>query len=394
MKITYGITVYWPSINGASIFAHEWANGIAKMHDVSVVTQSKENDHDWLFTPTLDSKGPVEYMDGNVRVSLIAPNRFEKKLLWPVANFHNFIKPLSSLALRSIFRKKIHTQMLGSDIAHNYFLDMDYFNSLIFEYAHSANIPYVVTPFIHALDKREVYNNFRIELMKKADAVIALTCAEKKWLSERGIKENRIHVVSGGVRLSSEYNATAFRVKYGIKGKMVLFMATKRKYKGYSYILEAMNEVWKDEPETYFVFIGQNTKESLDVFGHYRDRRVIEIVPLEPYSKEKASAFAACDIFCMPSTMESFGLVFAEAWIMSKPVIGGNCIATKELINEGVDGFTVDQDKKVIANKLLILLKDDILRKQMGEAGKKKALENFNWNKSVEQLNLVYSALN
>ncbi|MBU1869594.1 MAG: glycosyltransferase family 1 protein, partial [Candidatus Omnitrophica bacterium] len=72
----------------------------------------------------------------------------------------------------------------------------------------------------------------------------------------------------------------------------------------------------------------------------------------------------------------------------------GNCIATKELINEGVDGFTVDQDKKVIANKLLILLKDDILRKQMGEAGKKKALENFNWNKSVEQLNLVYSALN
>jgi len=152
MKITYGISVYWPSVNGASIYAHKLARGVAEDNEVKIITQSKEDRHDWLYTPTLDSKGSFEYSDGNAKVYLIGTNRFEKLLLWPAVNFYHSFSNISFKIMCSIFKRKIFPLVENSDFIHNYLLDMDYFNYLLYEAASCLNIPYIVTPFLHLVN--------------------------------------------------------------------------------------------------------------------------------------------------------------------------------------------------------------------------------------------------
>jgi len=393
MKIAYGIPVYWPAVNGASTFAHKWAEGISNDFEVKVITQSKENCHDWLYTPTLDSKGSFEYEDGNVKVSLIGVNRLEKFLLWPAVNFYYSYNNFSSRILYYIFKKKIFPKLKDFDIIHNYLLDMDYFNSLFYDYARYNNIPYVVTPFTHQVHWQDKISNVRFNLIKNADTIIVLTYVEKDWLSKKGVDSNKIHVANGGPLISLNYNAEGFKKKYNIDGNMVLFIANKRKYKGFHHILGSMKYVWSKHPNTYFVFIGLSTPEFAELFNQYKDKRVIDIGIVGLESEEKASALAACDIFCMPSIAESFGLVFTEAWFMEKPVIGGDCLSTREIIDDGKNGFIVGQNPESIAKKLILLLDDEELRKQMGNTGRRKVLKDYTWEIAVSKLKRIYSEL-
>jgi len=392
MKITCGISVYWPSVNGASTYAHELTRAVAQVHRVEVITQSNENRHDWLYTPTLDSRGGCEYYDGKAKVHLLGPNGFEKFLLWPAVNLYYSLHRISFKILCWVFRKKILSLVKDSDILHNYLLDMDYFNYLLYESASGFGIPYIVTPFVHNSNRwQDEFSSLRFELVKKADAIITLTQTEKDWLGKLGLDIKKIHVVSGAPVLAPNYDAESFREKYHINGNMVLFIAAKRRYKGYPLILEAMKYVWTEHPDTYFVFIGLETAESSELFSRYKDGRVIDIgvVDLE----EKTSALSACDIFCMPSTAESFGIVFVEAWAMSKPVIGGDCLSTREVIDDGKNGFIVVQEPKALAEKITLLLNDGNLRREMGEAGRQKVLENYTWERAARKLENIYLGL-
>ncbi len=48
--------------------------------------------------------------------------------------------------------------------------------------------------------------------------------------------------------------------------------------------------------------------------------------------------YAACDLFCLPSTFDTQGIVSIEAMACNKPVVGANYLALKELINNGKNG--------------------------------------------------------
>lgn len=78
------------------------------------------------------------------------------------------------------------------------------------------------------------------------------------------------------------------------------------------------------------------------------------------------------DLFIMPSESESFGLAALEAMACEVPVISSNAGGIPEVNINGVTGFTVDVgDVDALAEKSLILLKDENLLKQF----KQQALE-------------------
>lgn len=51
-----------------------------------------------------------------------------------------------------------------------------------------------------------------------------------------------------------------------------------------------------------------------------------------------------CDIFCMPSYFEAYGLVFIEALAFGLPCIGRKCCEMPYFIEEGTTGELVDTD--------------------------------------------------
>lgn len=123
---------------------------------------------------------------------------------------------------------------------------------------------------------------------------------------------------------------------------------------------------------------------------------------------------AACDIYAAPSRLEGFGMIQVEAGACGKPVIGIKAmgmldtmvhrqtaflagvaqeIRLKEATVGGESGYqdrrrvvfdkprTVDYRASVhdIANYLMELMQDAKLRKKMGQAGRKRAVEYFDY---------------
>ena len=152
-----------------------------------------------------------------------------------------------------------------------------------------------------------------------------------------------------------------------------------------------MPTVWRQFPEVHFVFIGTRTKFSQNAFRQILDHRVLELGKID--LQEKTDALAACDVFCMPSTQESFGGVYTEAWLLEKPVIGGNAPAIQEVISEGVDGYAGPQDANMIADKITRLLASPEMRLEMGKNGYEKVLTKYSWDILAEKTLDVYNTV-
>ncbi len=88
-------------------------------------------------------------------------------------------------------------------------------------------------------------------------------------------------------------------------------------------------------------------------------------------------AYAACDVFCLMSESESFGMVIPEAWHHEKPVVvNRRCGPSASLVADGVDGFLAVPGVD-LEEKLAQLANSAELRVRIGAAGKKKALANY-----------------
>lgn len=107
----------------------------------------------------------------------------------------------------------------------------------------------------------------------------------------------------------------------------------------------------------------------------------------------KTDALAACDLLCVPSSQESFGAVYTEAWAMGKPVIGGDIPAVREVIADGQDGHVVAPEPTLLAERIARLLADPALRQQMGQAGRDKVQARYNWDILAEQTGQIYAHL-
>jgi len=93
---------------------------------------------------------------------------------------------------------------------------------------------------------------------------------------------------------------------------------------------------------------------------------------------EKFATYAAADVFCMPTFMETFGLVFVEAKSVGLPVIATRLGGVPSVVDDGRTGLLVEKhDSKGVADCLETLAGDAELRVQMGAAGRAKFEREF-----------------
>jgi glycosyltransferase involved in cell wall biosynthesis len=140
-----------------------------------------------------------------------------------------------------------------------------------------------------------------------------------------------------------------------------------------------------------FVFIGPRTPYSRKLFSTISDKRVLELDSVT--TQAKTDALAACTLLCLPSTQESFGSVFTEAWSMGKPVIGCDIPAVTSVIAEGIDGFVVPPLAKILADRLTYLLDHPEQALQMGEAGLQKTNRLYSWPRLAERTGQIYQSV-
>ncbi|MCC2980707.1 glycosyltransferase family 4 protein [Sphingomonas sp. IC4-52] len=105
---------------------------------------------------------------------------------------------------------------------------------------------------------------------------------------------------------------------------------------------------------------------------------------------ELAEAYARADVFALPSSKEGFGIVYLEAWARGLPVVGSCFGGAGEVIDDGIDGITVDPvDVPALTRALERLLHDPSLAQQMGATGRRKVEQRYSgaaFTKNLEAL--------
>ena len=93
-----------------------------------------------------------------------------------------------------------------------------------------------------------------------------------------------------------------------------------------------------------------------------------------------ARAYASSDIFFFPSESETFGNVTLEAMASGLPAVNAIASGSNSLVTEGETGYLVNaRDEQGLAARLETLVRDESLRRTMGEAARQRALT-FSWD--------------
>lgn len=380
---------YHPAIGGAEALARRLVFEIGPRMQVDIATVVTNNRSDWL--PLLvdgvrDAEERYEVDGRQVRALARWPASVRQRLRLLAPFYHVPGSPAPTLMGR-LLREPLASVASGGAILHNIFMGREAFSLGLLLAANKVGIPFVFTPLRH--ERPFGWNSpaFR-QLYGNSAAVIALSRAEASWLVANGARRDRVTVIGAGPLSDEGATAEAAQRRVG-QDRVVLFLGQLHEYKGFKTLLEAA-ALLRSRRDVRFVFAGP------DVRGHARlfknaGANVSYLSTVDDPLRD--SLLRACSVLCVPSSRESFGLVLVEAWNAGKPVIGGPAAATRELIDDGVDGWSVAQDAAVVARRLTELLDDPAMAELMGANGKRKVAERFSWRVIADAHLDLYSRL-
>ena len=279
-------------------------------------------------------------------------------------------------ALESILRHSWQRlQKSDPKVIHYVGTGWDFFGFPIAKFARDYQARFVITPAIHP----SAWGSDRIDirLYRQADRVICFTHQESRSLQQLGLPEQKLCVCPLPPTCRPDGDGPRFRKSRNLQERpCVLFVGRRDEGKGYPALVQAWPLVLRAIPDAVLILAGPGGEEYRELFASIPAHNVCDLgVPNEI---QKADAIAACDVFCLPSAHESFGIVYVDAWSYGKPVVCGTAAACREFIADGETGVWANQVPEQLAEKLIALLQNHPLRNSIGEAGKREQGERFN----------------
>ncbi|MBM3295708.1 MAG: glycosyltransferase family 4 protein, partial [Candidatus Aminicenantes bacterium] len=250
----------------------------------------------------------------------------------------------------------------------------------------------VFVPCMHTKDKLHAspLNRWALRL---GDAVVALSGDEGDYLAGRGVRPCRISRLAAAVDDSMLEKPPSPPGKRG-PADYVLYLGQEGEHKRIPLLLKAMAGLWAKGFTHPLVIAGARTQYSTTV------DRVIAAMP-SPWrgrivrigdfpESRKAALLDGCRLLVNPSSLESFGIVFLEAWARRKPVVGARIRAVRELIREGESGLLFeDKDAAALEAKIAALLEDPAAAARMGETGYRDVLARYRWPAVVSDFDRI-----
>jgi glycosyltransferase involved in cell wall biosynthesis len=394
VNILTALTVYPPAIGGAQLHTHQIMRRLGARHHVQVASFWSRRRTDWLLGTTLLAPlRPEAYEVDGVQVRQLGLSARQRLAAAPwVASYYG-AKRTAIARLAAQLAPQLLRIMPDPDVVHCARIGREPLAFAALQVARLCGVPFVLAPYHHP---RWVGWNYRAlhALYRAADGVLALTSVERDELVALGVAAERIFVVGAAPNLPPTADGARFRSAQAIPddAPMVLFVGQKYRYKGWQLLLDAAPRVWQQHPATRFVFVGPRSRSSQRAFANNRDARIIELGAVS--EQEKADALHASTVFCLPSSQESFGMVYAEAWSYGRPVVSLDIPALRAVIDDGVDGFRVAPgDPALLAARLSLLLGDRERAARMGSAGQQKARARYSWDRVAAATEAAYDQL-
>ncbi|HEY0442853.1 MAG TPA: glycosyltransferase family 4 protein [Candidatus Limnocylindrales bacterium] len=171
----------------------------------------------------------------------------------------------------------------------------------------------------------------------------------------------------------------------------LLFVGRHEPRKGLVDLLKAFRILRKTGCECRLLVVGSGPQER-EARRYVMTRRLGGVEFLGRVSDdEKAQLFKTADVYVSPATGgESFGIVLLEAMAAGTAVVCSDIHGYKGVVRRGREGLLVPPRKpKALASALAQLLADDVLRREMGENGVRRA-EDFSWERVAAKVDDYY----
>jgi glycosyltransferase involved in cell wall biosynthesis len=162
--------------------------------------------------------------------------------------------------------------------------------------------------------------------------------------------------------------------------------------KGHALLLRALGAVLPSYPHISCEIIGDGPEHGrLAMLA--RDCNIAEQVSFlgRQSRAQVAEAMRRCAIFALPSRYEGLGCVYLEAMAAEKPVIACRGQGIDEIIRHGRNGWLVEPDNlPELIDALSILLRDQPLRRRIGDAARRTILRDLTSTHQANKLSALY----
>lgn len=215
---------------------------------------------------------------------------------------------------------------------------------------------------------------------------------ELMWIY--ALPEGKIQIIPNGIvkgKLRRPLDAGRVKERYGIHplAPIVLFCGRMSVQKGPDLLVEAVPLVLKARPDVRFIFMGEGGMRS-HCENRARELGVADACRFLGYSSsaEKEELVNACDLMCVPSRNEPFGVVVLEAWDACKPVVATEAVSIIKNFEDGLLAYVEPQSIAWCINRLLA---DPEEMKRLAEAGYDRIDAEFSWDRIARRTEDVYS---
>jgi glycosyltransferase involved in cell wall biosynthesis len=230
---------------------------------------------------------------------------------------------------------------------------------------------------------------------------LAVSHTAGRLLEKMGVPAARIRVICNGVDstlfIPAERSATlAAELGLGSGDPVIGAVGHLVPHKGMHHLLEIFALLARYFPRLRCLLVGDTDDEANRSYVRALHARASECgvsdrIVFTGSRQDIPDLMRLMDVVMQPSESESFGRTIAEAMACEKPVVGFAVGAVAELIEDGRTGILVPPfDVSAAARAVAKLLADPALRRHMGEAGRRKALREYNLRKNTgETLDLL-----
>jgi glycosyltransferase involved in cell wall biosynthesis len=241
------------------------------------------------------------------------------------------------------------------------------------------------------------HNSFSRWKYAQVDCFLAISGAVRDRLKADGIPAAKIRVVHEGVDVERVAHLphgdvhAALYLPHGspVVGNVGALVAQKAQH----HLIDAAAIVVKQVPDVRFVILGEGELRPAleDQIKHKHLERHVFLAGFRPDVLELMKDF---DVFALSSIQEGMCTSLVDAMAASKPAVAFAVGGVPEVLADGDTGFLVGpKDDRTLAARIVQLLKDESLRKTMGEAGLARARRLFTVERMVRETADVYESM-
>ena len=401
MKVLHLIQRYPPAVGGSETWCREVCRCLATAGDeMKVLTLDVVEEEEYWRDPPVDRctirLGRLAWDHG------VLVRRYKRSL--PIHTlYHSLLKVVLDRWLRIYAYGPHSVEMYGrllsevrtADVVHLHTVPYPH-NFFGYLAARLRRKRVVITPHFHPGHPHyERWSNYW--LLKRCDAVIAVSEYERDYLAGKGVDAGRIVTTGNGVRVE-EYRPTGLaRFEAGLlrahglaQGvRAIVFIGRKLEYKGIATLVEAFKRLPRHHDAALFL-VGPSSPWFDDFYGRLPAPDRARIIDLGTLSHvDKVHLLHLADVLVLPSRFEAFGIVFLEAWACGTPVIAASTGAMPSIVGDG--GFVFEYGNAAdLVVKMERILEDAELAGGMARKGRERLLERYTWEKIAAAARRAY----